>query len=162
MNKNTLESDLIKYYRTIILFVAFLITIISFGTGAVSASSATNVHVTPTTVTATGYNSASGGWYRCTGTFLNYNPVTGNYGVLVWNPKGTAEGEWTATDDDMDFSINGRCKGTGWQHNVWLKKAGMPKKSTVVPTSSTSTTPTTTTDTIGNIKNQLNEPWSVI
>ena len=83
---------------------------------------ATNIHITPLWVEATGYNSASGGYYKCTGKFLNYNPVTKHWGVLEWNPKHTREGEWTARDDDMDFSINGRCKGLGWQHNVWLVK----------------------------------------
>jgi N-acetylmuramoyl-L-alanine amidase len=95
-----------------------------------SASAVSSTHsVTPTVVSATGYNSASGGYYWCTGTFKNYNPVTGHWGVLVWNPKGTKEGEWTATDDDMDFSINGHCKGLGWQSGVYLVKTGTTVKS---------------------------------
>ena len=66
--------------------------------------------VTPTTVTATGYNSASGGYYWTTGTFENYDPFSHEWGVLEWNPKGTAEGEWTSKASDADFSIDGQCK----------------------------------------------------
>lgn len=144
---------------------------LTFGIGAVSASSAINVGITSTVVTATGYNSASGGYYWTTGTFKNYNPVTGHWGVLEWNPKGTAEGEWTASDNDMDFSINGKCKmSTGWQKNIWLVKSSgvVTKKSQAQPVSSPSTGTNTGTDIttdgtiLGDIIGQLNNPfWSL-
>ena len=153
------------------------ISTLSFGIGdlgAASACSATNVHITPTVVTATGWNSACGGWYRCTGTFLNYDPFDHHWGVLRFNPKGTSEGEWTG-DDDSDFSINGHCKAVG--SSVWLipasKLASMiGKKSQAQPVSSPSTgtntgtntgTDTTTDGTIlGSLITQLNEPlWSL-
>lgn len=35
--------------------------------------------------------------------WLNYNPFQNSYGTLTVNPKGTYEGEITATDDDADF-----------------------------------------------------------
>lgn len=85
--------------------------------GAVSAAPSTHA-ITPLIVTATGYNSAVGGYFWCTGEFYNYNPFTGNWGVLEWNPKGTPEGEWTASDSDADFSINGHCKA--WGSQMWL------------------------------------------
>ena len=70
------------------------ITGLGFGMPVSSAHyygcTATNIHVTPKWVEASGYNS-SGGYYWCTGKFKNYNPVTHHWGVLRWNPKHTAE-----------------------------------------------------------------------
>jgi N-acetylmuramoyl-L-alanine amidase len=121
VNRGYTKLGVIFIRDKFIILLCLMITLLG-SIGASSASSATNVHITPTEVTATGFNSASGGYYWCTGTFLNYNPVTKRWGELEWNPKGTAEGEWTMRDDDMDFSINGRCKGLGWQHQVFLVK----------------------------------------
>jgi hypothetical protein len=98
--------------------------------GAVSASSAINVKVTNQYVTATGYNSASGGWYWCTGTFINRCSFCG--GKLSFNPKGTPEGEFTCIRCDADYSINGHCKASG--SGVWLTHYTVAK--TTVPTSS--------------------------
>jgi hypothetical protein len=53
--------------------------------------------VTSTTVTATAKCScgALGNYNLHTATFQNYCPRCHKSGVLKWNPKGTAEGEWT-------------------------------------------------------------------
>jgi hypothetical protein len=95
------------------------------------------VTVTPTTVTATGYNSAGGGYYWTTGTFENYDPFTHQWGVLEWNPKGTAEGEWTSKVSDADFSIDGQCKSG--HSNVHL--VPVQKSAANAPTNSTQTLP---------------------
>ena len=95
--------------------------------------------VTPTTVTATGYNSAGGGYYWTTGTFENYDPFTHEWGVLEWNPKGTSEGEWTSKVSDADFSIDGQCKSG--HSNVHLVPV---KKSTINTTNTPSTNNTQT------------------
>jgi hypothetical protein len=59
---------------------------ISSASNVTNSSSAVNVKITPTTVTATGYNSASGGYFWTTGTFENYDPflMNGEYlnGIL--------------------------------------------------------------------------------
>ncbi len=95
-----------------------------------NTSSAINVKITPTTVTATGYNSASGGYIWTTGTFENYDPFSHEWGVLEWNPKGTPEGEWTSKVSDADFSIDGQCKSG--HSNVHL--VPVQKSSTNTPT----------------------------
>lgn len=70
-------------------------------------------------MTASGYNSASGGWYWLNhATFVNECPFCG--GKLSFNPKHTYEGEWTCKHCDADFSINGKCKAIG--SHVWLMK----------------------------------------
>jgi hypothetical protein len=73
------------------------------------------------TITATGMNSASGGYYKCTGTFYNYCPICHHWEVMEWNPKHTAEGEWTCAHCGADFSINGHCKA--YHSKYWLVKA---------------------------------------
>ena len=96
--------------------------------------------ITPTTVTATGYNSASGGYYWTTGTFENYDPFSHEWGVLEWNPKGTEEGEWTSKASDADFSIDGQCKsGHSNVHLVPVKNFS----NTTNKTNSTNTPSTT-------------------
>lgn len=114
-----------------------LIATITFGTGAVSASSATGVHVTSTTVTAFGWNSCSKGWFKTGGTFENYCPMCHHYGCLKFNPKGTAEGEWTCTRCDSDFCLCGRCKASG--SGVYLHKVVVTKKPQEVSADTTST-----------------------
>lgn len=132
----------------------------------VCASSAINVHITPTTVTATGYNSAGGGYFWCTGTFENYNPFTGHWGVLEWNPKGTPEGEWTARDDDSDFSIDGQCKSGGYGRNVWLVHSSGASVKKAVNQSLNTTNNGTSTGTsntngimFGDIIGAVNSQW---
>ena len=112
--------------------------------------SAVNVKITPTTVTATGYNSASGGYFWTTGTFENYDPFSHQWGVLEWNPKGTAEGEWTSKASDADFSIDGQCKsGHSNVHLVPVKTVSSPVSSPV------SHTPTTKTSMISSTQDNL-------
>jgi hypothetical protein len=55
------------------------------------------VKVTTKTVTATARCScgALGNYNFHKGIFLNYCPICHKYGVLKWNPKAVAEGEWT-------------------------------------------------------------------
>jgi Bacterial Ig-like domain len=73
------------------------------------------------TVSASGWNSCSSGWFKTSGTFLNYCPICHSYGCLVYNPKHTYEGEWTCSKCDSDFCICGRCKASG--SNVHLISA---------------------------------------
>ncbi len=108
--------------------------------------------ITPTTVTATGYNSASGGYFWTTGTFENYDPFSHQWGVLEWNPKGTPEGEWTSKVSDADFSIDGQCKsGHSNVHLVPVQKISSPISSPI------STPPTTKIQTTqkGNLINEI-------
>ena len=108
--------------------------------------------ITPTTVTATGYNSASGGYFWTTGTFENYDPFSHQWGVLEWNPKGTPEGEWTSKVSDADFSIDGQCKsGHSNVHLVPVQKISSPISSPI------STPPTTRIQTTqkGNLINEI-------
>jgi hypothetical protein len=72
-------------------------------------------------VTASGWNSCSSGWYKTSGTFINYCPICHSYGCLTYNPKHTYEGEWTCNKCDSDYCICGRCKATG--SNVHLISA---------------------------------------
>ncbi len=65
------------------------------------------------TVTAAGWNSCCSGWYKTSGTFVNYCPLCHSYSCLTYNPKHTYEGEWTCTKCDADYCICGRCKATG-------------------------------------------------
>jgi hypothetical protein len=127
---------------------------ISSASNVTNSCSAINVKITPTTVTATGYNSASGGYYWTTGTFENYDPFSHEWGVLEWNPKGTPEGEWTSKVSDADFSIDGQCKsGHSSVHLVPVQKSSSP----------TNTTPTTENQTIPKenlINKMVNESFS--
>jgi hypothetical protein len=65
------------------------------------------------TVTAKGWNSCCSGWYKTSGTFINYCPLCHSYTCLTYNPKHTPEGEWTCNKCDADYCICGRCKATG-------------------------------------------------
>ena len=65
------------------------------------------------TVTASGWNSCCLGWYKTSGTFINYCPICHSYGCLIYNPKHTSEGEWTCKKCDADYCICGRCKAKG-------------------------------------------------
>ena len=118
-------SDWIKGYRYISILLALLI----FGMPLVSAS----------TVTGYGWNSCSKGWYKTGGTFENYCPFCHHSGVLIYNPKGTYEGEWTCKNCDADFCNCGRCKASG--SGVYLKKAVVVKKSNTSSTPKASDMP---------------------
>ena len=84
--------------------------------------------VTPQYVQASGYNSASGGWYWINhATFENYCPYCGRHGGLTFNPKGTPEGEFTCKFCDSDFSISGKCK-SGYRNAKSLTKFVVVKK----------------------------------
>ena len=65
------------------------------------------------TVSASGWNSCSLGWFKTSGTFLNYCPICHSYGCLIYNPKHTYEGEWTCSKCDADYCNCGKCKATG-------------------------------------------------
>ena len=94
-------------------------------------------------MTATGYNSASGGYFWTTGTFENYDPFSHEWGVLEWNPKGTPEGEWTSRVSDADFSIDGQCKsGHSDVYLVPVKTVSSPVSSPVTNHTSNSITNT--------------------
>jgi hypothetical protein len=63
------------------------------------------VTITSTKVTATAKCScgAMGDYNYHTSSFKNYCPCCGKWGVLIWNPKGVAEGEWTCSSCDADY-----------------------------------------------------------
>ena len=83
-----------------------------------SASKSANINGT---VSDYGWNSCSKGWFKTGGAFKNYCPFCHTYGNLIYNPKHTAEGEWTCKNCDADFCLCGRCKASG--SNVYLTKA---------------------------------------
>jgi hypothetical protein len=64
-----------------------------------------DVKVTSQTVQATAKCScgAMGDYNYHTGIFKNYCPCCKKYGVLTFNPKGVAEGEWTCSHCDADY-----------------------------------------------------------
>lgn len=64
--------------------------------------------------------------------FKNYCPVGGHTGTLIWNPKGSAEGEWTCSKCGADY-----CAKCGSEK---LKN----KRGTLTKTSDTSDNTTTT------------------
>jgi len=80
---------------------------VSAATKIVKKSSiiAYGVKVTSKTVIATAKCScgALGNYNFHTGAFVNYCPKCHKYGVLKWNPKGTAEGEWTCSACGADY-----------------------------------------------------------
>ncbi|AEG17647.1 peptidoglycan-binding domain-containing protein [Methanobacterium paludis] len=88
-----------------------------------SSKSVSTIAATAKTVTATAKCScgALGNYLDHTVTFLNYCPECHKYGTLVWNPKGTAEGEWTCSACDADY-----CAADGNE-----KLAGHPTKLTL-------------------------------
>lgn len=64
-----------------------------------------NVTITPLKVSATAKCScgALGDYNYHTSSFKNYCPHCGKWGVLEWNPKGVAEGEWTCSSCGADY-----------------------------------------------------------
>ena len=107
-------------------YLAIFICILIFSMGFASAS----------TVAHSGMNSCSKGWYHTGGTFENYCPFCHHSECLLWNPKGTPEGEWTCAVCDSDFCVCGRCKATG--SSVYLipaTKKPVPAPVTVAPVS---------------------------
>ena len=111
-------SDPIK--RLLLLFlITLLITL-----PVASASSAYNITVTSKYVKATAKCScgSSTGTYHTyhIGTFLNYCPQCHHHNCLIWNPKGTVEGEWTCKYCDCDY-----CAGDGKEKisgsDLWLR-----------------------------------------
>jgi hypothetical protein len=81
------------------------------------------VKVTSKTVTATAKCScgALGNYNFHTASFLNYCPKCHKYGVLKWNPKGVAEGEWTCSCGADYCAACGKIKIKG--NNLHLTKA---------------------------------------
>ncbi|MBP2045388.1 hypothetical protein [Methanobacterium aggregans] len=83
-----------------------------------------NVKKTSITATATAKCScgATGNYNYHTASFKNYCPHCHKSGVLVWNPKGTAEGEWTCSSCDADYcAADGKEKV--YRSPKYLKKA---------------------------------------
>jgi len=60
-----------------------------------------------------GMNSCNKGWYYTSGTFLNYCPECGATGTIMWNLKGTIEGEWTCSACSADYCVCGKEKIQG-------------------------------------------------
>lgn len=110
----------IKGYKKLSIMFLIGLAVVMAVPGSVSASSATGVHTTSSTVSAHGWNSCSSGWFKTGGTFINYCPFCHRYGTLTYNPKGTYEGEWTCMHCDADFCNCGRCKAVG--SHVYLVK----------------------------------------
>jgi hypothetical protein len=84
---------------------------------------ATGVKVTSTTVSATAKCScgALGNYNFHTATFKNYCPKCHKSGTLKWNPKATAEGEWTCSACGADYcAACGKIKLKG--SNIHLTK----------------------------------------
>lgn len=98
--------------------------------------------VSASEVTHYGWNSCSKGWYKTGGCFENYCPFCHHSGTLRWNPKHTAEGEWTCSHCDADFCVCGKCKGRG--SGVYLVKS---KKSNTTVKQEPISSPTVTTPT---------------
>jgi hypothetical protein len=64
-------------------------------------------------ISHSGMNTCNSGWYYISGTFLNYCPDCGSTETLIWNPKGTIEGEWTCSACGSDYCVCGREKTNG-------------------------------------------------
>lgn len=81
------------------------------------------VKVTAKTIKATARCScgALGNYNFHTATLLNYCPKCHKYGVLKWNPKGVAEGEWTCSCGADYCAACGKIKIKG--SNTHLTKA---------------------------------------
>ncbi|MCE7697881.1 MAG: hypothetical protein K8E24_003260 [Methanobacterium paludis] len=92
-----------------------------------SASTAYNVSIQDKYVKATALCSCGEHSYTYhTGTFMNYCPFCHYYRCLEWNPKGTAEGEWTCGVCGADYcAADGRCKSGG--SDVYLIEYEVPK-----------------------------------
>ncbi|AEG18625.1 hypothetical protein [Methanobacterium paludis] len=92
-----------------------------------SASTAYNVGIQDKYVKATALCSCGEHSYTYhIGIFENYCPFCHHYECLEWNPKGTAEGEWTCGHCDSDFcAVDGRCKSGG--SGVYLSYYEVPK-----------------------------------
>ena len=63
--------------------------------------------------------------------FKNYCPLCKKNGKLTWNPKGTAEGEWTCSACDADYC--GKCGSD----KAKKRRASLTKTSTTTSTSTT-------------------------
>ena len=61
--------------------------------------------VSASVVTGTGLPSASNDlpYKQFTVSFMDYCPLCGAHDCLLWNPKGTDEGEWTCSHCGADF-----------------------------------------------------------
>lgn len=72
---------------------------------SVKGSSAYNITITSLKVSATAKCScgACGDYVYHTGSYKNYCPHCKKNDVLVWNPKGVAEGEWTCSYCGADY-----------------------------------------------------------
>lgn len=110
------------------LFAIMIILSIS----GVSASGK-NVIVTKDYVKATALDSCGHSSYAYhTATFVNYCPWCHKHGVLIWNPKGTKEGEWTCKHCDSDFcAADGKTKLNG--RSIYLIVYKGAKNITVTP-----------------------------
>jgi len=84
--------------------------------------------VSASTITVSGMNTASGGWYHTSGTFLNYCPECGHYGCLEFGIK--LYNEITCTHCDADYSVSGKEKIAG---GTYLIRAYKHKKKKVQP-----------------------------
>ncbi len=85
-----------------------LVFCLTLGSAAAADVSPTNVAVTPTIVSSYAYPSSiqDGNipYTPAEGKFLNYNPITGDWGVLYEVCNGD-EGQWRASDDGCDFDM---------------------------------------------------------
>jgi hypothetical protein len=83
-------------------------------------------------ISHSGMNTCNKGWYYTSGTFLNYCPECGASGTLIWNPKGTVEGEWTCSACSADYCICGKEKTYGVGKNL-IKATEQPIVKPVAP-----------------------------
>jgi hypothetical protein len=82
----------------------------------------------------TGSGIASGYYegYYTTFSFLDYCPLCTCYDVLIWNPKGTYEGEITCSYCDADYSVSGKDKYYRGDR-AWLTPYTEPIETEAVP-----------------------------
>jgi hypothetical protein len=101
------------------IFVASLFILAPAASAASTAGK--DVVVTSQYVKATALCSCGehpyGNYY--TAEFVNYCPICKSYGTLEFNPKGTAEGEWTCSKCNADYcAADGKEKMPG--SNIFL------------------------------------------
>ena len=130
-----MSEEIEPHLKIKVVFIFTAILVVLMPVASASSVGAYNVQVTNKYVKATAMCSCGQNDYYCymTGCFKNYCPTCHSYGTLAFNPKGTAEGEWTCTQCGCDFcAADGKEKMPG--SDIYL----VPYK---VPTTSASTVP---------------------
>jgi hypothetical protein len=122
------------------MFIAFSFLLIPCANA--SSDNARNVHVSKEYVKATALCSCGlNDYHYFTASFENYCPLCNESGTLIFNPKGTPEGEWTCTSCGSDYcAADGKEKMPG--SNIFLKHYTVSDKKTKVNAQTVVTTGT--------------------